>query len=315
MEGAQGVEWYPDGSLRGLMLHRENLVHLPCGDYVPNYHHDSARAKHVPSLGFYPSGSVRTARFDRPESVPLPGGGRLMAEKAVFHESGRLKRVFPLDGRISGFWSEKDERSLLEPVSLDLPFGRRRLFVSAVSFHETGGIRSVTLWPGEVIGIPVGGDELPCRIGFSLDVFGNLESLEPAVSIRIETPIGDIEAYDPDAIGVNADRNSLGFDREGKVRSLKSMSVLEHGTDRTITIVPRSNPHPFDCERRQYHPLWFIFGDKTLRVMRTGATRTIGYEFSLRDPLRARPLLIPTFANVIIPNGEPEGLMGGALAN
>jgi hypothetical protein len=49
---------------------------------------------------------------------------------------------------------------------------------------------------------------------------GELASLEPAKPIAVGTPIGRLIAYDPNAIGVNADVNSLKFDASGNITEL-----------------------------------------------------------------------------------------------
>jgi hypothetical protein len=67
---------------------------------------------------------------------------------------------------------------------------------------------------------------VPVRIGFKLFEDGKIESVEPAKPVAVETPIGSINAYDADALGIEADKNSLRFDRTGRLISLTTFDVI-----------------------------------------------------------------------------------------
>jgi hypothetical protein len=78
---------------------------------------------------------------------------------------------------------------------------------------------------------PVGA--LPVRIGVSCYEDGSIESTEPQWPLMIPTPIGSIEAYDPDAEGYEGGFNSLNFWPAGSLKSLLSIgskvSILKNG--------------------------------------------------------------------------------------
>ena len=40
------------------------------------------------------------------------------AEQVSFYESGALKRIFPLNGTLSGYWTQEDEAKLATPLTL-----------------------------------------------------------------------------------------------------------------------------------------------------------------------------------------------------
>jgi hypothetical protein len=67
---------------------------------------------------------------------------------------------------------------------------------------------------------------MPVRIGFKLFENGNIESVEPAEPFRIENPIGSINAYDADALGIDADKNSVGFDERGRLTFLTTFDII-----------------------------------------------------------------------------------------
>lgn len=45
--------------------------------------------------------------------ISIPVSYSHIYTKLTFYENGELKRVFPLDGKISGFWSEEEEKRLV----------------------------------------------------------------------------------------------------------------------------------------------------------------------------------------------------------
>jgi hypothetical protein len=297
-------ERYPDGSLRGIVLTEEVRALLPCGEFVPAWTHASPRSKYAPSLSFYPSGAVKAARFEKPEELMAPNGDVVTAEKVSFFESGRIKRIFFTDGRLSAFWSERDEAGLLRETTLTLPWGRMTLLAGAAAYHENGLPRSVTLWPTERVNLRAGGRDYPVRQGFSLDSEGNLASLEPAFPVKVETPLGELEAYDPDALGVVADVNSLKFDPRGSVVSLKTMAIIKRSGASPLVIRPFAGPHPLDDRKKVFHPLEVSFRQKIIRVVETGRGKTEGRVFSLDDSLEVVPFTGRALVQISLPDAE-----------
>ena len=45
------------------------------------------------------------------------------AELVTFHADGSLRRVFPLNGKLSGYWTEADEGALAKAMELSTPLG------------------------------------------------------------------------------------------------------------------------------------------------------------------------------------------------
>ncbi|MDR2349030.1 MAG: hypothetical protein LBF41_00190, partial [Deltaproteobacteria bacterium] len=147
--GVSRLEKYPSGVLRSLFLSEETIVDTPLGPLTPQFRYDEPRKKYAPALKFYPSGALKCLRLENITPVESPAGV-LPAEELVFYESGALKRLFPVNGKLSGYWSEKDEKALNSRINLTLPkFGDFSLYLSGLSFHEGGEIKSLTLWPNE----------------------------------------------------------------------------------------------------------------------------------------------------------------------
>jgi hypothetical protein len=220
------------------------------GELVPAYT-ETHRRKNKYSVEFYKNGMVKAIALEEIQDIQTPIG-EFPAERVTFFETGELKRFFPLDGKISGLWTEEEEKKLAIPLSFDLPFASFAAIIGGIAFYLSGNIRSVTLFPGETVQVSTGYGVIPARNGFSLyDGSGNLESLEPAGPAAVKTPIGTLTAFDPNAIGVNADVNSLIFDDSGRILSLITVNdrITARTEDgRTAEFIPREAVNPLDGE-------------------------------------------------------------------
>ena len=265
LTGVSGLERFPGGGLKDCTLSMSNRLETPIGILVPQYEDDGARRKNAPSLSFYESGAIKSISLQQRTSVPTPLGP-VPAEVITFYESGRLKRVFPLNGKLSGFWSEENEYQLAPPLSLRLPWEAVSIKPISVYFYESGAVKSVTLWPKEHLTVPTPTGTIETRIGFSLYESGAIRSVEPRKSTPVSTPAGTFHAYDIEAEGICADRNSLVF-TEGRVAGLKtsqdSLTVtMPDGTERIYS--PGLFMSHFDDELMRIEPLCIFFEADTV---------------------------------------------------
>lgn len=229
---AQGlVERHPDGGVRSVTPVVGTLIETPLGVFSPRHTAEDERKKTGASLEFYPDGALRSIILEDRAPVATPAG-TVLAEQIILHPCGSVKRVFPLCGKTSAYWSEKDEARLLEPFPARTPLGTIAARYLSLGFDQTGRMRSLTLWPGESVELETPAGRMAVRIGAAFYPDGTLRSVEPQRPARVPTPIGDILAYDPDAVGVTGDANSLGFDRDGRlVRAAAVRTVLMVGGD------------------------------------------------------------------------------------
>lgn len=211
---------FETGELRSLRLNGKNMVLTHVGELIPSFT-ETERRKFKPSIEFYRNGMIKVVSLEEQQDIETPIG-EFPAELVTFYDTGELNCVFPLDGKISGFWSEEDEGNLLVPLRFDLDFAAFSAKISAVRFYRDGAIRSITLYPDERIIVATAYGPISVRNGISLYPDGELESLEPSEPISLDTPIGRISAYDSEAVGITADSNSVSFDREGKVLSVST---------------------------------------------------------------------------------------------
>jgi hypothetical protein len=116
--------------------------------------------------------------------------------------------------------------------------------IIGICFYKSGDIKSLTLFPEEVITLDTPCGKINVRTGFSLYESGSIHTIEPAVPALIDTPIGKISAFDTQATGITADSCSLVFSDDGKVKSLVTSS------DRIAVQTPDGRLHFFNPIKR-----------------------------------------------------------------
>lgn len=219
LQGISSYTVYSNGQLEDCRLNQKNIIETKYGEMIPHYSAPGIRNKELKSVSYYESGAVRSIALETQTDVQTPLG-LFPAELVTFYESGELDSIFPLNGQIGFGWSEKEEKELAETVTFDLPFGSFAAKPIGLRFYKSGNLRSLILWPGEIISLVTSVGKIPVRIGIKLYESGVIESVEPAAPIVVDTPIGPVNTYDVTALGIDADFNSLRFNEEGKLMHL-----------------------------------------------------------------------------------------------
>ncbi|MFA0815074.1 MAG: hypothetical protein ACC608_04730 [Anaerofustis sp.] len=214
--GVARTEYFADGAVKDLTFEEENRIETLCGTLIAKYTAEETRRKYISSVSFYENGAIKRVALEKQMMIQTPIG-EYPAECVIFYPNGKLKRFFPLNGKLSGYWSMEDETALAEALQFHLAVGAFKIRIIGVSFYESGALKSFTLWPGEEIVINTNVGLFPVQIGFALYEDGSIKSLEPAYPIPIVTPIGNITVYDEHAIGIESDDNSLKFDPYGNI--------------------------------------------------------------------------------------------------
>lgn len=186
---------------------------------VPLYGFVDERRKEFPPVKVFKNGNIKSISLNDLTEINT-SLGVFEAEKITFYEDGQINRIFPLDGRLSGYWTEEDEYKLAKTYKFNFDFSSFEAKIMCLHLYNTGELQSFTLWPKERIRINIGGCNFIGRIGASLYKSGKLKSCEPFRPITIHTPIGGIDAYDINAIAIHGDNNSLNFYEDGQIRSL-----------------------------------------------------------------------------------------------
>lgn len=256
IEALPAVEYHPDGRLRSCIAAEPCVLHAACGDLVPQHLSRDLRKRRLPAISFFDNGMPRTVPLQEQTTVDTPLGP-LPAEQVTFHENGALHRVFPLNGCLSGHWTQEDEARLASPLTIDTPSGRLTATCIALRFSPAGALLGLTLWPGEEIDVPCPCGVLPVRMGVAYREDGTVRSVEPARPVPVPTPLGEILAFDPDAVGVSGDVNSLGFAGDGTVERLSTVSNV-FALPRpggVLRVRPPMRVNPCDGETREPAPL------------------------------------------------------------
>lgn len=233
---------HPDGSPAEVLLEERVELSTPAGVLVPQYEPEDPRRQRVQPVELHPGGGLKAVSLQEKAVIETPVGP-MAAERVTFHPGGQLRRVFPLDGKISAYWSVENETALAGPQHMETPLGVVSARIISVHFFPSGALRSVTLWPGERATIATPQGPASVSVGFSFHESGALRSFEPDAPFEAKTPIGTVLAFDTDPEGgMAADLNSLQFDEAGNVTALTTATdkvvvtckaVAEAGADRT----------------------------------------------------------------------------------
>lgn len=262
------LEWHFTGVLMSCAPAGPALLDTPFGALPPQYSTDDLRRRTVQAVHFYDNGALRHLPLETRTEIMTPAGP-LLAELVTFHRDGSLSRVFPLNGKLSGYWTQDDEGRLAEPVTLATPLGKVSARLIAASFRPDGTMRSLTLWPGETLDVATPAGLLAVRIGVSFRSDGTVESVEPARPLTVATPVGQVRAYDLDACGIHGDQNSLRFAPDGTVSGVATSltQLLATGPDGVERrFAPKSRESLCGDRDREPVPMWLDFTPEAVSV-------------------------------------------------
>ena len=251
---------WPGGAPQDCRLLEENSVPSPQGWLVALYDPEDVRRSSGKSFSLYPNGMWRSLELQGQTTVNTPLGD-MPAEWLAWHEKGALKRILLRKGKLSGYWTEQDERKLATELSLDLQGQSVNAKIQGLRFYASGMLESVTFWPGETIRLETPLGPLPVRYGCAFYENGRLRSCEPARPVHVPTPLGELAAYDSTASAICGDINSLCFDEKGAVSGLVTAACtlrwIEDGQQQSIA--PRMEKDQLTMLRTVVVPLRLTF--------------------------------------------------------
>lgn len=265
VHGITQYETYPSGRIKSVVVNEKNELSTSVGKLIPQYLESEGSQERIKKVGssvkFFEEGRLKSVALESKTSITSPMGP-MDAELVTFYETGELHRIFPLNGQINGYWSEEDEKETALSYNINLGFSSFEAKLVGLRFYQSGALRSLTLWPGEVVVINTPLGEIATRVGISLYEEGSLHSIEPAYPQYISTPIGLIQPYDEWAVGVHGDHNSLVFTKIGMLASLKTMKngvVVTGGNNKRKIIEPQERVSLLDGENMEVIPLSITF--------------------------------------------------------
>lgn len=221
--GYLNLEKYASGNPASLFFTERVEIETPVGVIVPQYSVDDHGRRMLKPVYFYDNGNIKNAPLQDAADIETKYG-KISAEFVMFYNDELLKKIFPLNGKLSGYWGEKDEYTLSKDIELKLPCGTIRAKIINIGFYKNGNIKSITFWPKEIVEAKTPIGIMRIRVGISFYEDGSVKSVEPAQPYTVETKIGNISAYDNDPEGIMGDINSLQFDSQGDVTALSTIN-------------------------------------------------------------------------------------------
>jgi antitoxin component YwqK of YwqJK toxin-antitoxin module len=265
--GYQNLEKYASGNPASLIFTEPIKIETPVGVIVPQYSVDDHGRRLLKPVYFYDNGNIKKAPLQEAADIETKYG-KISAEFVMFYDDELLKKLFPLNGKLSGYWGEKDEYALAEDLELQLPCGTIKAKIINIVFYKNGNIKSITLWSQETVEAKTPLGTMRIRIGISFYEDGSVKSVEPAEPYTVETKIGKISAYDNDPEGIMGDINSLQFNNQGEVTALsttKNAIILRNEAGGEIRYSPSKKESLCSENVAVTIPLQIEFTDETVR--------------------------------------------------
>lgn len=267
LNGVVAAIFHANGSIAEVELEALNTIETPYGTFIPQYEEEDVRRKQIKPLTFHQNGTVASISLQTQQIVQTPLG-TVPAEYLVFYESGAIKRIFPRNGKITGFWSEENEYELANEIQIQAPFGFLKKKLIGIYFYEDGAVKSLTFWSQDSLPIPTPAGTIETRTGVSFYPQGELKSVEPKYPTPIDTPIGEITAFNSKAIGIHGDSNSLCFTQTGQLKSLMTSTdriiITDQQGNQTI-VQPGSEPSGCNIDVMETVPLGIEFDQNKVR--------------------------------------------------
>ena len=193
-----------------------DIINTKYGNLLPCSGASDYRKKHRCAVSYYDSVSLRSVYLEEPSVLSFPAGD-YQTELITFYEDGNVKRIFPLYGQISAYWSIEEEAE--NAPYYDFPIAGEELHIrpQCIFFYPSGKIRAITLWPSDEISVKTPVGSIRTKLGVELYENGNIRSIEPVYGTVISTPEGIIKPYRFRIVMMHAENATLKFDEEGRV--------------------------------------------------------------------------------------------------
>ena len=186
------------------------------GNLLPCSGASDYRKKHRCAVCLYDSGALRSVYLEEPQVLSFPSGD-FQAELITFYEDGNAKRIFPLYGQISAYWSIEEEAEYAPEYDFEIAGGTYRIKPECIFFYPSGKIRSITLWPSDELSIKTPAGLIKTKLGIELYENSSIRSIEPVYGTVISTPTGDIRPFRYRPVMMHAENATLKFTEDGKL--------------------------------------------------------------------------------------------------
>ncbi|WP_051261813.1 hypothetical protein [Desulfovibrio inopinatus] len=288
---------HPDGRVNFVVPTGKMEVQTPVGSLTPQYQTNDTRRRKVEPLSFHDNGMIKFINLETKTRIASPVG-EFEVEAVTFYSDGSIRRLFPVNGRLSGFWSWRDECALAPVNTVKAPWGTVATKCISIQLYPGGNLRSLTLWPEQTVTVPTPVGEMGMRIGLALYPDGAMRSIEPARPFVIDTPVGPIEAFDPDPEGISGDINSLGFTATGQISTVSTPStrvIVTEPSGSQSVFSPQQALNLCDESDEDTKPLRLTFDDEAVIIEGNSIARFLLDEsrFHTEQLSAPKPILFP----------------------
>jgi len=256
-----------NGNIDTVLVGEKVILETSVGNLIPRFtfDDDAGRKKEAP-VKFYKTGELKSLPLESATEIPTSVGA-IKSELVIFYKSGALYRTFPLNGKVTGFWTEENEYELAETITLHTSVGVVKVKSIYLQFYETGELESILFWPNEQVKISMGGDEIHIHKGISFHKNGKVKGFEPVEELIVESPIGTLKVFDPDPNGIQAESHSLCFNEDGSILSVITSSnqiVVEKNGAEYRKFAPKIVTSYCNEDAFFISPLKIVFGNDSL---------------------------------------------------
>ena len=191
------------------------MVKTKYGNLLPCSGASDYRKKHRCAVSYFESGSVKSVYLEEPVVLSFPAG-EFQTELITFYEDGNAKRIFPLYGQISAYWSISEEAENAPYYDFDIEGEIYHIRPQCIFFYPNGKIRAITLWPCDELIVKTSAGTIKTKLGVELYESGKLKSIEPVFGTVISTPDGEFKPYRYRPVMMHAENATLKFDECGR---------------------------------------------------------------------------------------------------
>ena len=276
------------GILEAVQPLEEVKIETKIGSLIPVYEIEDMGRMRLTPVKIDKSGKIKSMQLQEATLINT-SVGKISTEFITFYPSGHIRRLFPLNGKLSGYWSEQNEYDLAKEIALPTPIGIISVKPIYVHFYETGELQSVTFWPKERLEIKTPFGLVKVKTGISFYKSGKLKSFEPESEITLPTVLGNISSFDPDPMGINGEKNSLALNENGSIQALATIKSEVHviNIDGTESIY-KPNVQASRCNDEIFVVLPLIIEFNTNEITFKHGFKTIGIAskdsiFTLKD--------------------------------
>ena len=102
----QETTYHQNGSLASAFAHETSVINTSAGKLHLAHDFSSPRRKYIPSAKFNQDGSLQAANLAEQTKIETTLGD-FYCEYLTFYPSGAPCRLFHLNGKLGGYWSEQ----------------------------------------------------------------------------------------------------------------------------------------------------------------------------------------------------------------